>query len=375
MDRRAITFLKSRVPTALRQRAVLLLKLAVAAALIGWLFASGKIDFNQLGSVGKRWPWFALAQVPFGVVMFLCACRWRLLLKAQGIHYSLGDIFSLTMIGQLFNQFMMGTTGGDMVKAYAVAMEQPERRGAGIISVFVDRIVGLLVLVLVALVGILFNLSLIRSRPELVFLAILVVSVFAASLVAGYVFYSDRIRSSGLVGWCLSRLPFRRLLGQLSQAVYVYKFHRREVLIVVALSLLLHVCVVAMNLCLARAILVGPLPWVNFFFLIPLAQIAMAIPINPPGAIGTAEGIYAYLFTLARISEGAMVCLLQRITHYLWALVGCFLYLKRKGKLDQAMAAAHRSEDEKEESESAFDRFEKKASAQVVSAEEPVRGT
>ena len=198
----------------LRRRLLLFLKLAVACGLIVWLFASGKIDLKLLGRLGEHWPWFVAAQVPFGIVMLLAAFRWRLLLRAQGIEYSLSDTFSLTMIGQLFNQLVIGSTGGDMVKAYVVAIEHPRRRGAGITSVFVDRAIGLLVLFVVALVAILLNFSLIRSKPELVSLSILIAGTLMASVVLGVVFYSDRIRSLTIVKWMLARLPLPTLTKQ-----------------------------------------------------------------------------------------------------------------------------------------------------------------
>jgi len=338
-----------------RRRTVRFLKLALAVGLITWLCLSGKIDFSQLANMQKRWPWFVLAQAPFTLVQVLGAYRWRLLLKAQGIGYSFGEVFRLNMIGQLFNQFMIGTTGGDMFKAIAIAMEQPGRRSAGVTSVFVDRVVGLLVLVGVALIAILFNLDLILSRPDLVSVAVLVVSVFFGSLCCGYIFYSERVRQLEVVRWFLSKLPFRRILKQISAAIYVYKFHPREVLLVISMSVVIHVGVVSTNLCLARALIPEALPWANFFFLIPIAQIAMAIPINPPGAIGTAEGIYAYLLTIAGISQGALICLLYRLTNYLWALVGCVYYLKRKGKVDQAIEAARREEEEPGETDDSLD--------------------
>jgi len=169
------------------------------------------------------------------------------------------------------------------------------------------------------------------------------------SMVCGFVFYSRQIRSLRFVRWLLSRLPFRSVLSQISEAIYVYRFHPREVILAVLASLAVHVCVVAMNLLLARALIPGDLPWVNFFFLIPLAQIAMAIPINPPGALGTAEGIYGYLLHLAGLEQGALVCLLQRFTYYLWALLGCYCYLKRKVKVARAVDAVRHDEKEHRE--------------------------
>ncbi|HVR73677.1 MAG TPA: lysylphosphatidylglycerol synthase transmembrane domain-containing protein, partial [Planctomycetota bacterium] len=177
------------------KRLVLALKLLVAAAAIVWLFTSKKLNLEDLSRVGEGWPWLAASALPFGLLLFLCAYRWKLLLRAQGIEYGLGDAYSLTMIGHFFNQFLIGTTGGDMVKAYAVAREQPSRRSGAVLSVFVDRIVGLLVLVLVALVAAVLNARTILAEPRLVFLASMVAVVFAASLLGGWLFYSERMRS------------------------------------------------------------------------------------------------------------------------------------------------------------------------------------
>jgi uncharacterized protein (TIRG00374 family) len=251
----------------------------------------------------------------------------------------------LTLVGHFFNQFLIGTTGGDMVKAYAIAMEQPARRAAGILSVFVDRAAGLLVLVAVALVAIAFNLDMILKEPRLGLLAVMVVCVFTASLAGGYVFYSERIRSLPLVRRIISRLPFRGVIARVADAVYVYKYHAREMAVVALTSVLVHVLVVVMHLFLARALIATPLPWVSFFFLIPLAQIAMAIPINPPGAIGTGEWIYATLLPFVGVPQGALICLLQRFVYYAWALLGCVAYLRRKANVERAVEAARAADE------------------------------
>jgi len=324
----------------LRRRLILFFKLAVAFGLIYWLAASGRIDLRKLADVGERWPWFVAAQVPFDIIMLLAAYRWRLLLRAQGIHYTFMDTFSLTMIGQLFNQVVIGSTGGDMVKAYAVAMEHPGRKSGGIMSVVVDRLVGLIVLIVFALGAMSFNLELIRSRAELTYMAAGIGLALIVALGGLLVFYSDRLRRNPIVGAVLSWIPFREKLATVAEAVYVYKFHPREVALSVVVSFFVHVAVVIMNLLLAKALIPAPLPWASFFFLIPIAQVGMAVPINPPGAIGTAEGIYEYLLPLAGVPHGAMICILQRFTYYLWAALGAVFYVRRKGRVAGAVQAA-----------------------------------
>ena len=47
-----------------------------------------------------------------------------------------------------------------------------------------------------------------------------------------------------------------------------------------------------------------------------------------PGALGTAEAIYAYLFGLVGISQGSLICVLQRLTFLVWAIVGAVLFIR-----------------------------------------------
>ena len=113
----------------MKRRLIPIVKLAVAAALITWLISSGRLDFRKLAQVADRWEWMLAAQIPFTFVLLLSALRWRVVLSAQGIHYSVRETFSLTMIGWVFNQLMLGTVGGDVVKAYLVAREHPKLPG------------------------------------------------------------------------------------------------------------------------------------------------------------------------------------------------------------------------------------------------------
>ena len=60
-----------------------------------------------------------------------------------------------TAIGLFFNIVVPGLTGGDLVKAVLAARDHPERKAAAMISVLVDRLIGVLVLVLLGAVAIL----------------------------------------------------------------------------------------------------------------------------------------------------------------------------------------------------------------------------
>ncbi len=102
--------------------------------------------------------WFIPTFLVMGIIPVIGAVRFRWLLAVQGVHISLGRSLSLTFMGFFFSNFMLGLTGGDVVKAYLIARETHKRTEA-IVTVFLDRIVGLLALALLAalMVGINFR--------------------------------------------------------------------------------------------------------------------------------------------------------------------------------------------------------------------------
>jgi uncharacterized protein (TIRG00374 family) len=326
----------------LKQRVILLLKVGVAIALITWLVAGKQLELAELSRVKERWPWLVLAQLPFGAVLLIAARRWQLLLRAQGIHYRFADMYSLTLIGWAFNQLLPGTLGGDVIKAYVVAREQPGRRSAAVISVLVDRVLGLFMLFAVALAGVLFNLRAVAESELLRALAWMMLGLFAGGLLATAAFYTRRVRDLRALRWILSRLPAQALLSRIDEAFYVYRSHPREVGACLALSVLLQLCVVSTNIFLALSLFSEPIPWESFFFLIPVAHVVMAVPISP-AAVGTAEFAYTKLLALVGVPHGALISILQRATFVLWALLGCVVYIRRKGRVTSALEGARRN--------------------------------
>jgi len=325
---------------------ILVLKLAVVAALIVYLGRSlweGRAGLAKLTEVGSGLGWLALAQLCIALVLFLQFHRWQILLSAQGIDYSFREACALGFIGFFFNQFVPGSTGGDLVKAYYVAVDHPERRAAGVTTVFLDRVVGLLMLVVLAGGAVAANWSRIAADPVFRSLAAVVAVALGLSAAGSALFFSERFRASPTVRAALGRLPFRDLLGKIQAAIYVYKFHPRLVLLVIALSLVVQVALVVAAICYALA-LGGGVDLAVFFFIVPLANLALSIPIGSPGGLGQSEFAFQELFARAGYPHGLLIALLQRLNWYLWGLWGGVLYLKRRERVQRARALAHAAE-------------------------------
>lgn len=324
----------------MRNRLILSAKLLLAAVVIYWLLRSGALEFDKLAGLRDRWQWFALANVPYGLAQVVAAVRWRALLRVGGIEYSFREVMDLTFIGLFFNQMIFGSTGGDVVRGYAVAAEQPGRRSEAVMSVLVDRILGLIVLLVMTLAAAGFRAGLLTANPNLALLVGLVAFSLLGAVVAMGLWFSPlaagwlaRPGPKRLLSALLSRLPARSLFERLAEAFEVYGRRPRDLWWASLQSLLLHVGIVAMNLCLVLALVEGPFDWVAVLFLVPLAHVAMTLPINPPGAIGTAEAIYAYLFSMIGISQGGLICILQRLILYLWAIPGALIWVTRRREI------------------------------------------
>jgi hypothetical protein len=124
-------------------------RIVVATAAILWVFRDQ--DWHELAGVFRKLSpgWFALSLAVFVVAQVVIGLRWWLLLRAQSIHIPLSAAVRLYFLGLFYNNVMPGAVGGDLLKAWYVT-KHTDRKIAGVLSVFADRIVGLIVLVLMA---------------------------------------------------------------------------------------------------------------------------------------------------------------------------------------------------------------------------------
>ena len=79
--------------------------------------------------------------------MLVTTLRWDQILRSQDIRLPFTRVFVLNMVGNFYNSFFPGSTGGDFLKAY-YASRQTTHKIRAMVSVFVDRIIGLLALVI-----------------------------------------------------------------------------------------------------------------------------------------------------------------------------------------------------------------------------------
>src|SRR5690606_9553591 len=161
---------------------------------------------------------------------------WRRV-RARGLGVPRSRAFKLSMVGNFFNYCMPGTTGGDVIRAFYAA------RGSGrkadvVMSIVVDRVTGMLGLVLLAGVAGLFMLDNPVARNVTMY-----IWIGNAALAAGaLVYFSGTMRRLIHLDRWLFRLPGGGLLKSIDAAVVAYRHHMGTVIASILLAAVLHFC-------------------------------------------------------------------------------------------------------------------------------------
>lgn len=93
---------------------------------------------------------FLLALLIFMFANSIIALRWYTLLKAQHIEIPFTAALKIHFLGLFYNNIMISSVGGDMLRIWYIVQHTHKRLEASL-SVFVDRIIGLSTMVLMAL--------------------------------------------------------------------------------------------------------------------------------------------------------------------------------------------------------------------------------
>lgn len=126
-----------------------LLKFAVSGGLI-WLLLR-KIDLGplELRLTGLQSEPLVFALVILFAQLLLTGLRWCIVTQILGVDIRIGLATKLSLIGQLFNQVLPSSVGGDGVRVWLLSREGvPIKRV--LVSVICDRLIALVLLVVIA---------------------------------------------------------------------------------------------------------------------------------------------------------------------------------------------------------------------------------
>jgi uncharacterized protein (TIRG00374 family) len=283
-------------------------KLAVSATLL-WLILR-RFSFQELKAQVLQTHGPALL-VPFAIIPasnVLGAAQWAWILRGAGLGVGFGRVLRLYCIGLFFNNFLLGSVGGDVYKIYRLGRATGDMgRIAG--ATIVDRMVAMSALCTLALVAALAALG----RGGLPLGLVLLTLGFSVGIVTvtGIVLHP---RLGEALQRRLGRLPVGDWGPRLERLLAHLRDYRRRVqllngafmlsVVIQASRVLAHFCVaLAMGWSLHAADL-G-----KFFLVIPILGLLIALPISV-GGWGVREWAGVALFApMGRSGEEAVTLL------------------------------------------------------------------
>ena len=312
-----------------------LLKLGIAIAVLALIFK--KMDMSQLQetlqSTAGEWPWllggFLLCLPP----VLLCMARWKLILDAQEMKLSWPRVNSIFFIGLFFNSFMIGPTGGDLVKAYYTARETNHKKTEAISSIFIDRVIGLFVLALVVGVMILTRWDFFMANPASRVYAWPALVACALLIGGGVVAFTVHLFEA--FPW-IRRWNHIRLVGKVLETVervynafYVCRSNPRLLLRLALTSALIQLYFVVVAWYVGQALGIR-VSFVDYLAFAPLVGLISAIPLTP-GGTGIRE--FASIQLWATLGIGSDKALLLAFIPYIfmlvWGLPGGLIFLRQ----------------------------------------------
>jgi uncharacterized protein (TIRG00374 family) len=337
-------------------------RVALCAILLAWIFqsiflsnarvAAGGEAWNKLSrleqwhiawTIGPRELWRTLCLIqPLAlaasllcglVIVLLGVARWRLVLAVQGLQLSWGRATGIIFVAQFFNAFLLGSTGGDIIKALYAARETHHKKAEAVVTVFVDRLLGLWAMLLFAALMMIPNAALLRRRQELGLPAVMILLMLGgASVVLGVAFWGGISKRFPRARHWLRKLPKGELMERSLEACRHFGKSRGFLLKTLALSLFVNLACVLQMMALSAGFGVAVSGWL-WLVIVPMIFCISALPITPSG-LGVRENLFVLMLAVPEIGVPKTTALSLSLLAYacslFWSLAGGVVYLGLK---------------------------------------------
>ncbi len=268
-----------------------------------------------------------------GLALFIGVVRWRIVLEAQGLDLPLGRATRISFVAQFFNSFLLGSTGGDLIKAYYAARETHHKKTEAVTTVFVDRLVGLWAMLLFAGVMMAPNIRLLKASRDLYVPALFILAMLAAvTVVLGVAFWGGVSNHFPRARHQLRRLPKGEVLERALDSCRQFGQQKTFLLKTIAISLFLNVLWVLQVMVLGGGLDLS-ISALALFVIVPVIFCISALPITPNG-LGVRENLFVLMLAVLGVPRTAAlsVSLLASAEGLFWSLVGGLIYMGLREK-------------------------------------------
>jgi uncharacterized protein (TIRG00374 family) len=241
----------------------------------------------------------SLYMVALGLGMY----RWYILLSVQGIHLRPWDIVKLSMVGQFFNIAIPGAVSGDVVKMVYLRAHVEGKMAEGVLTIMLDRIVGILGLFVVAAAAVVASLGYLRQADPLIQAGAYVVGAGSVGGIIAVLCVQFREALQGLPGvqniidFGARVLPdgICETIARLIKGMDLYRERRGAIALCLLLSIGVHGLLACSITALGNGFRESNLGFRDYFLATQVANAVGAIPATP-GGLGTRDATLAFFF-------------------------------------------------------------------------------
>jgi len=302
----------------MKKRLWQLFKVLIGLGLISYLLFS--IDLPEMWSEIKNgaFIWLLPAALSIAVLLlFLAPLKLYPLLKRAG-DFRFRDVYRASIIGLFFNNILPSSVGGDAVKVLVLKRQSDVSWAALIMASLADRLIGLGILMLAALVYLFFkplgpNIHLFEEVSNGMSVELIWIIFFSVLLFV--LFFGKKIKAF-----------LRQMLGAASQ------YDLRSLLLAIIFALAFQgLRVISLYFYLRFYDYCIALP--DLLFVISVVTVISMIPISV-GALGVRENVLTWSLALFGVPLNVAVglALISRVIFVLISLIGAIYYFK-DGKL------------------------------------------
>lgn len=277
-----------------KERVWLIGKIVVSASLIIYFFK--KIDIAQVNHcfVTCHISWLLWAIILSFLANAVSTYKWQILLNTVDVKIGFKKLFSLNLVSLFYNLFLpAGPLSGEIIKG--IKLTNLCKRGREVlISIAMDRLTGMLALIILALGGIYIQYRLTKDYKLLIWiLSILVIITLFILFILNKQFASLSEKIGLFIFERKGLRFFKNYISSLWNLLKIYRKNTPVIWKVISYSFIFHLLAIIIYYFVALSIAIQ-IPFSTFIWITSIVFIIQTLPISISG-IGVREGTFIFL--------------------------------------------------------------------------------